>query len=112
MFEDVQTRRRYPRIPSENAVLVTKLNKEIREEFARTKTVGLGGCMITSEESFGIETPLELLINIARDVVKVRTRVAYERHIDGKWEIGVEFLELAMEDLIKVTSLFASKEED
>jgi hypothetical protein len=88
-------KRRYPRIVSKNAVLVTRLGDDVLEDFARTEVVGLGGCMFASDEPYGLGAGLDLLITIAHEVVKVRTKVVYEKEVDGRWEVGVEFLNLS-----------------
>ncbi len=104
--EDLQ-RRRFPRIPSENAVLVTKLGPEEVEQFATTRTVGLGGCMFISSKSLGDGTPLRLLISVGRRTLRVLARVVYEMpRDDDRINVGVEFLELdpadrtVLEDLL------------
>jgi len=94
MSQDYETRRRFPRIPVENAVLIAHHGDELHEEFSKTRSVGLGGCMFASDRSFGVDSHLELLLTLRRKVVKVRARVAYERQINGKWEVGAEFMEL------------------
>lgn len=101
-------RRRYPRIPSENAVLVTRVGPEEIEAFATTKVVGLGGCMFVSDKSLGEQTPLRLIISVGRRTIKTLGRVAYEvPRDDGRVEVGVEFLNLdpadhtVLEDLLR-----------
>ena len=69
-------RRRFPRLPSENAVLVNRLGEVPAEEFAVTRSVSLGGCAFTSRESFGVGAHLELLITIERDVVDARVQLS------------------------------------
>jgi c-di-GMP-binding flagellar brake protein YcgR len=94
-------KRRFPRIPVENTVLVTKLDGASHEEFAKTKSLGLGGCMFTSDKCFGEETVLEMLITIGLDVIKTKVRVVYERpgeENDKEYEIGVEFVDIRERD--------------
>ncbi len=100
-------RRRFPRIPSENAVLVTRLGPEEIEQFATTRSVSLGGCMFLSNKTLSEGTPLRLLISVGRRTLKVLARVVYETpRDDGRNAIGVEFLELdpadrtVLEDLL------------
>ena len=104
-------RRRFPRIPSENAVLVKRLGELPAEEFAVTRSVGLGGCAFTSRESFGIDAHLKLLITIQRDVVEARARVVYETpREDDRYTVGVEFLEVENTDRLKIALLFSGEE--
>lgn len=92
-------KRRLPRIASHNSVLVQKLGERDVEEFARTKTLGLGGCCFLSVEKFGIDSILNLLISVEHSVIQSKARVAYEMPTeDGRFEIGVEFVEMRPED--------------
>lgn len=91
--------RRFPRVASRNSVLVQKLGERDVEEFARTKTLGLGGCSFFSAEKFGIDAILNLLISVEHTVIQSKARVAYEMPTeDGRFEIGVEFVEMRPED--------------
>jgi c-di-GMP-binding flagellar brake protein YcgR len=94
-------KRRFPRIPAKNTVLVTKLDGQSHEEFAKTKSLGLGGCMFTSDQCFGEETVLEMLITIGLDVIKTKVKVVYERQSENDekvFEIGVEFVDIRERD--------------
>jgi hypothetical protein len=105
-----RTKRRFPRVKSENPLLVKKLGPEAFEGFARTRTLGLGGCGFINPESYGVEAPLELLINVGGRMVSVVGRVAYENdRLDGSKEIGVEFLSIAPEDRKVIEDLFQSR---
>lgn len=92
-MENPEKRRRYPRIPSKNSVLVKKLGDAVVEGFATTQVVGLGGCMFTSAEPLGEGTFLDLLISIRGTVAKALAKVVYENPLpeDG-YEVGVEFV--------------------
>ncbi len=108
MSDEDRPRRRFPRIASEHTVLVRPLQGETAERFAKTRVVGLGGCMFVSEEAVGVEAILELLIAVGLRVVRVVARVVYEiPHADGGFEVGVEFLEVSPFDRAVVESLFA-----
>jgi hypothetical protein len=109
-MDSERTKRRFPRVRSENPLLVKKLGPEALEGFARTRTMGLGGCGFINPESYGVEAPLELLINVAGRMVSVVGRVAYENpRPDGSKEIGVEFLSIAPEDRKVIEDLFQSR---
>ncbi len=91
--------RRFPRIPAQHVVLVRSQGERPLEEFARTRTLGLGGCMFVSEEPLGNGRPLELAIAVAGRVVRTGSRVVYERERGSfKHEVGVEFLGLSPAD--------------
>lgn len=99
MSDDYPKKRRFPRIPSENAVLVKRTGPEEAEGFAKTQVVGLGGCMFVSDESIGVGSHVDLLISVRGRVVASRGRVVYENAKQpGKIEVGVEFMNIAAED--------------
>jgi c-di-GMP-binding flagellar brake protein YcgR len=86
--------RRFPRIASEHAVMVTRAGAETLEAFAKTRDLGLGGCMFLSDEPVGTDSVIELLISLSGRVVRTTARVVYENASDGRFEVGVEFLRL------------------
>jgi hypothetical protein len=91
--------RRYPRIPAQHVVMVRSQGIRPLEEFARTRTLGLGGCMFVSTEPLGFGTPLDLAIALDGRVVRTESRVVYERQ-QGRnaHEVGVEFVDLSAAD--------------
>ncbi len=112
MTTDYAAKRRFPRIPSENAVLVRKLGQAEAEGFVKTRVVGLGGCMIVSDEHLGQGAFLDLLISVRGRVIKTRGRVVYEiprsrKHV----EVGVEFLEIGPDDRHVIAALFEEQEQ-
>src|SRR5215813_12613572 len=70
--------RRYPRIPAEHVVMVRVQGSRPFEEFARTRTLGIGGCMFVSAEPLGHGDRLELSISLAGRVLRADSRVVYE----------------------------------
>lgn len=90
-----ESRRRYPRVPSENTILLKKLGPADVETFAKTKIVGLGGCMFISDESYGIGSYFDMLISVKNTVVKAMGKVVYEiPEPDGRLQIGCEFIHI------------------
>ena len=66
------------------------------EEFARTRVIGLGGCMFVSEESLGYGSLMELSIAVQGRVLKTDGRVVYEiRKGPAEHQVGVEFLRIS-----------------
>ena len=109
MTEDYSAKRRFPRISSENAVLVKKLGPEVLEGFAKTRVVGLGGCMFVSDEPMGTGTGLEILISVRGRIAKAYGKVVYEIPQDeAKIEVGVEFVGISPPDKEVIQSLFWS----
>jgi len=91
MTEQFSTRRRFPRIASNHAVLVKKLGSEL-EEFGLTTTMARGGCSFLADEAIGAGSHIEMLITVDGTVVSARGRIVYENDAeDGRKEIGVEF---------------------
>lgn len=100
--------RRFPRVPSVNALLVKKHDSAADEGFARTRVVGLGGCMFVAEEPVGVGAHLDLLISVRGRVAKTVGRVVYEvPKGDRQIEVGVEFLAIAPHDREVIRTLFA-----
>jgi hypothetical protein len=107
MADEHREKRRFPRIPAEYAVLVKKLGPGEVEEFAKTRSVGLGGCMVVSDSALGLGAGVELLISVRGGVVKAHGRVVYEiPKGEGEYQIGVEFLRMATGDLNLLQALF------
>jgi hypothetical protein len=100
-------KRRFPRIPSENAVLVKRCSPAAIEGFAKTQVVGLGGCMFVSDEPLGIGSFLDLLISVRGKVAKATGKVVYELpKTDQHIEVGVEFVGIAPHDREVIQTLF------
>jgi PilZ domain len=96
---DFLNKRRFPRIPSQHALLVRRLADESSEALARTETMGGGGCMFVHEGPLGIGSHVELLISVRGTVVKAGGHVAWESaRDDGRYEIGVAFSEVSEQD--------------
>jgi hypothetical protein len=104
--DEIPKQRRFPRIAAEHAVLVTKSGTDAVEEFAKTRNLGLGGCMFLSDEALGLGSVIEVLISLAGRVVPTTARVVYEHAGDQRFEIGVEFLRLDPADRQFLQSFF------
>ena len=107
MTELYVAQRRFPRMTSENAVLVKTRGPDPAEGFAKTRVVGLGGCMFVSDEPIGTGAQLDLLMSVRGRVVKTLGRVVYEiSKTSDEIEVGVEFVELSGHDRAVIESLF------
>ncbi len=92
-------KRRYPRVPSENTILLKKLGPSDVEIFAKTKVVGLGGCMFLSKESYGVGSYFDILISVKNSVAKAMCKVVYEiEQPDGNIQVGCEFININESD--------------
>jgi len=108
-MDEPRDRRRFVRFPAELAVLVRKLGPEERENLAKTRVVGLGGCLFVHPDPLGLEETVELLLSARGKVLRAKARVAYEqRREDGRYDIGVEFLSMPEEDLGQLRALLGA----
>jgi hypothetical protein len=102
--------RRYARIRSENPVHVRRLSPGVLEGIAKTRVVGLGGCMFVSGGPIGTHSAVELAINLRGRMVNAVGKVVYEiPKADGAWEVGVEFVSISEEDRRILEGLFSTR---
>ena len=97
MLEDELTpaRRQYPRIPSENVVMIHRIGPAEQAEMATARQIGLGGLMISSVESLGVDSYLRLTITIDHEVVDATGRVVWEKpRAQGTFDVGVAFVSI------------------
>ncbi len=110
--EEFSARRRFPRIASHHSVLLKRLGDEM-EGFAQTQTIALGGCSVVSNEPVGTGSTLELLIAAEGGVITARGRVVYENDLpDGRFELGVEFLDLSQDDAWRIQQVLERPREE
>jgi hypothetical protein len=106
MDEDKQSKRRYPRVPSENVVLLQKLERGAEEELAKTGVIGLGGCMVVSKAAVGVGSLVSLMISVAGQVIKTEARVVWEQKKGPReFHAGLEFLRLLPSDRLLLAKL-------
>lgn len=107
MAEGEIKRRRFPRVMSENLVLVKKVGGEALEELTKTQMLGLGGCMFVHPESLGEGIPIEVTLAVKHKVIKAVGRVLYELpQPDGSFHIGIEFAQISPADIEVLKELF------
>jgi len=112
-MSQARDRRRFVRFPAELAVLVHKLGPEESENLAKTKVLGLGGCLFVHPGPLGLEETVELLLSAKGRVLRAKARVAYEQQRDdGRYDIGVEFLSMADGDLEQLRAFLAEASQD
>jgi hypothetical protein len=110
--EEFTARRRFPRIDSHHSVLLKRLGDQM-EEFAKTKTIAVGGCSVVSNDRIGVGSSLELLIAVEGGVVTAHGRVIYENELgDGRFDVGVEFRDLSPEDAERIQQVFEKPREE
>jgi c-di-GMP-binding flagellar brake protein YcgR len=108
--ESNEKRRRFPRIASENVVLVRDGAAADAERLGKTRALGLGGCSFVTDHPPRIGAFIELLLSLGGRVVTTRSRVIYEIASGDRREIGVEFLEIDRADREHLERYFRSNE--
>jgi hypothetical protein len=104
----VQPKRRFPRLKTEHPVFVEVLDERGPQGFARTRSIGEGGCSFKSEDGIGYLSLMKLSIALEGKVVSADGRVVYALHLpgrDGGYEVGVEFLRVSSEDRLHIRSM-------
>ena len=87
--------RQFPRIPAESEVRIHRLGPAEQEAFATTRQIGLGGILVSSVESLGVDSYLRLMISLENDVVEATGRVVWESSTDdGSYDVGVAFVSI------------------
>lgn len=108
MTDEQSQRRRFPRIATENVVLVRGADA-VAEGLARTLALGLGGCSFVADSAQVADSLVEVLLSLGGRVVSARSRVVYSNPVEQRFEIGVEFLEIDAEDRDHLQSYFAQR---
>lgn len=99
MKNEASEHRRFPRFPARHTALLRTIDAEA-EGFGRTIVVSVGGCGVLTREEIPAGVAVELMMTIDRRVVQVVGRTVYTRPVeDGLTEVGVEFLDVADEDV-------------
>jgi hypothetical protein len=110
-MNEYATQRRFPRIPSANTVLVRRLQPKEREILSKTRVVGLGGCMFVTDEKLDAGELVEVLIVVSMQVVETRARIVYLIPSDGRFEVGVEFIQIDSEGRALIEGLLEGARE-
>lgn len=92
------SQRRFPRVPAEVVVLVSKPAPQAIEGFGKTRVMGLGGCCFVVPHTIGIGSTLDISLSLSGRVISAVAQVVYENMVDKGVEVGVEFLRLDASD--------------
>ncbi len=105
MVEPFEEKRRFPRIRSENLVLVEPV--ESVGAIGKTRDVGLGGCSFIFNKRLETGSNLKLFLTIKGRIIETEARVVYEKSWGtDRYEIGVEFTLISPLDGEGMTELF------
>lgn len=100
-------RRRFPRIPTTNAVLVEMLGDTVGEDLARTRNLSIAGCLFTSPRGFPTGSVVQLRIKVDSDVIEPVARVVYViPRDDHAYDVGAEFLFIRDQDREAIVEFF------
>jgi hypothetical protein len=106
--------RRYPRMVAEYGVAYRRRlpeGGESAQQFAKTRTLGLGGLMFESDQPISQGEHLELEIVLGDHAVKATGIVVYtDRQGDGPWQNGVQFTEISEEDRDALLGVYLQRE--
>jgi len=106
-MDSSENRRRFPRIPMKNAVLVEVLGDQVGEELARTKDLSVGGCMFSSQRMLSVGSVIQIFVKVDNDVVEAVARVVYTSPTgNDSYDIGAEFVVIKEPAKEKISSLF------
>lgn len=99
--------RRFPRIPTANTVLVTRVDEEPSDHFGRAHSVGLGGCGFVSERDLELGSLVDLMIAVRPRAVQAQGTIVYcnAREEGDGFDVGVEFVDISPDDLYIVAEL-------
>lgn len=112
MSEEQPNKRRFPRIASEHVALVSSTRAEDSEGFAKTVSLGLGGCGFVTDADLAENDVVQLLISLAGRAISTRARVVYSLPVGGRYEVGVEFVDIDSADLAFLKSRLPEASEE
>jgi hypothetical protein len=92
-------KRRFPRVATQHVALVRAVGSSEAEGFAKTRSLGLGGCGFVTDAELAVGDEVELLLSLAGRAISARARVVYILPADGRQEAGVEFVDIDPADL-------------
>jgi len=105
-------RRRFPRIATQHVALVRSVGAPDAEGFAKTRSLGLGGCGFVTDAELAVDDEVELLLSLAGRAISARARVVYILPANGRQEAGVEFVDIDPADLAFLKSRLPETESD
>src|SRR5580765_8718 len=103
MMQGHLRKRRFPRLRVDQPIFLEVLDERGPQAFARTRTIGEGGCSFKSPYGIGYLSLMKLSISLVGRVVTADCRAVYQvPEGDGAFEVGVEFLRVSNEDRLHI----------
>ena len=107
---NLRPRRRFPRARVDRPALLRLVDAHPgpypREDFAKARVLGAGGCMVESPFPLGYGALADLLIALGERVVRADARVVWElERAPGRHEVGVEFVRISRDDRAHIESV-------
>ena len=103
-------KRRFPRLRVEQPLFLEVLEERGPQGFARTRSLGEGGCSFNSPYDIGYLSLVKVNISLSGHVVSCDGRAVYQLpKDDGGYEIGVEFLRVSNEDRLHIRQLVSRR---
>lgn len=108
----LRPRRRFPRARVDRAALVRLVDpypgQYPREDFAKARVLGAGGCMVESSFPLGYGALTDVSIALGDRVIRADARVVWElERAPGRHEVGVEFVRISHDDRAHIESLIS-----
>lgn len=102
-------KRRFPRLRVEQPLFLEVLEERGPQAFARTRSLGEGGCSFNSPYDIGYLSLVKVAIKLSSHVVSADGRAVYQLpQNDGCYEIGVEFLRVSNEDRLHIRQMVSA----
>jgi len=109
---DQPNKRRFPRIASEHVALVRATRPQESESFAKTRSLGLGGCGFVTDAPIAVGSEVQLLISLAGRAIAATAKVVYSLPSGERFETGVEFTEIDPAELAFIKSRLPATVDD
>jgi len=107
MGEEQINKRRFPRMPSQHLVMVERESAPDAGTLTKTRCVSQGGCGLILEDSFEEGSMIIVHIAVRDRIVKAEARVVYQNESEqGRFETGVEFIDIDDRDRKAIAELF------
>lgn len=100
--------RKYPRIGVEYPFSYHPVSSRGEKlNFARTKTLGIGGLMFELDQPLKTGTFYDLNLTLGEKGLAIRGKIAYSKRVEPElYQIGIEFLDISEKDREMLLEIF------